>query len=498
MPHLKLITSKNTHDELIYPSWYEKNKWKFSDLGIDGNQADNYVTFSFKFIKQDWLKQITKDFILRSCLNKSCHTIYQLISSINTFSDFLNKLPGKHQINGLNDINRQVIINYISFLGKKAFSQTTKQIRLLTLSNFFEICRDLEWMSFKTNLIYQEDIPKRPRKIPRFIPESVLKQLNEHIQYLDPHVRRLILLLQETGIRINEAIKLPFNCIFQDKDGDFFLKYFMSKMNKEHIIPISSQLGSVIKEQQQTVLSEWGHRDLLFTMPNYIHHEDITIQKKKATYRGKKWTRRYLADYIDKFASDHQILGPDSKLWKFQFHSFRHTVATQMINSKVPQHIVQRYLGHESPTMTARYAHIFDETLKKAFSEFRGKIVNIAGAIITPEQISNDLAKGSNPDDIDARWLKKHIMAQALPNGTCALPVISNSCPHANACLTCVNFRTDHRYLDTHKAQLAKTQAIVAQAKQNGWQRQLEMNLSIQNNLEKIIVTLEAAHDSQT
>ena len=88
-------------------------------------------------------------------------------------------------------------------------------------------------------------------------------------------------------------------------------------------------------------------------------------------------------------------------------------------------------------------------------------------------------------------------MAQALPNGTCALPVISNSCPHANACLTCVNFRTDHRYLSTHKVQLEKTKAIVQQAKQNGWQRQLEMNLTIQSNLEKIIGTLEVAnHDA--
>jgi integrase len=397
----------------------------------------------------------------------------------------------------LNEITRQIIISYISFLGKKYFSNTTRQIRLLTLSNFFEICRDLGWMSNKSPLIYQEDIPKRAKKIPRFIPESVLKQLNEHIQHLDPHIRRLIVLLQETGMRVNEAIKLPFDCIFQDKDDDFYLKYFMSKMNKEHIIPISSQLTSVIKEQQQAVLTEWKHYDLLFTMPNYIYHEDVAIQKKKATYRGKKWTRRYIANYIDKFAADHQILGPDGKLWKFQFHSFRHTVATQMINNNVPQHIVQRYLGHESPMMTARYAYIFDETLKKAFSEFRGKMVNITGAITTSEQIVNDLAQGSNPNDIDARWLKKHIMAQALPNGTCALPVISNSCPHANACLTCVNFRTDHRYLNIHKSQLEKTKAIVLQASQNGWQRQLEMNQTIQSNLEKIVTTLEASNESQ-
>lgn len=36
-----------------------------------------------------------------------------------------------------------------------------------------------------------------------------------------------------------------------------------------------------------------------------------------------------------------------------------------MINNGVPQHTVQKFLGHESPEMTSRYTHIFDETLKK-------------------------------------------------------------------------------------------------------------------------------------
>jgi hypothetical protein len=103
----------------------------------------------------------------------------------------------------------------------------------------------------------------------------------------------------------------------------------------------------------------------------------------------------------------------------------------------------------------------------------------------------DDMAKGSNLENIDAKWLKKNILMQALPNGTCALPVISNACPHANACLTCTNFRTDIRHLNTHKEQLKKTEHIVIFAKNNGWKRQEEMNTPIVNNLKKIISTLE-------
>lgn len=497
------LTTSSIKSKLIIsldnPSWYNNDKWRFSDLGVDGYRADNQITFSFKSIKQEWLKLFLKRFILRFFINKSCHTIWQLVSTINCFSCFLDSLPAKKQIHSMNDIDRNIIIKYLTFIGSKELSQTTRQIRLIALSNFFEHCRDLKLIDAQNKLIYAEDIPRRPNKIPRFIPESVISQLNDKLKYLDPHVKRMVLLLKETGMRINELIKLAFNCIFQDKDGDYFLKYFQSKMNKDHVIPISSELTITIQEQQQAVTKEPNQYKLLFPMPLYIQHEDSNIVKKKTRNTGRQWSRRCLARYIDKFSEKHRILGPDGNQWKFQFHSFRHTIATQMINNEVPQHIVQRFLGHESPTMTAQYAHIFDETLKKAFSEFQGKMVNISGDLISPEEIVNDLAVGSNADDIDVRWIKKHILAQALPNGTCTLPVISKNCPHANACLTCVNFRTDHRYLKTHKIQLEKTKTIIDQATQHGWQRQVEMNIAIQNNLEKIISSLEQkSDDTQT
>lgn len=491
MLHLKTPQYSQSIETPTYPDWYNNDKWKFSDFGIDGKKADNYVTCSFKSIEQDWLKKAIKDFILRKCINKSCYAISQSISSINLFSEFLSTLSPSDRVNSLNEITRKTIINYISYMGKKSLSQTTRKIRLINLSTFFDTCRELGWIYFTSNIIHPEDMPKLPHKIPRFIPSSVLKQLNDNIQNLDPHIRRLILLLQETGVRISEAIKLPFDCIFQDKEGDFFLKFFLSKIHKEHIIPISHPLVSIITEQQQAVIHEWENHDLLFTMPHYIQPQDQAAKTKKSNNGGTQWSRRCLAKYIDQFAIDHMILGPDGNPWKFKFHSFRHTVATQMINNKVPQHIVQRYLGHESPEMTSRYAHIFDETLKQAFLEFRETMVDITGTIVSTEQITKDLAHGSDPDDINAQWLKKNVMAQALPNGTCALPVISNKCPHANACLTCVNFRTDRRHLKTHKDQLEKTNVIISHAEKHGWQRQLEMNSVLKKNLEKIVNSLE-------
>ena len=50
----------------------------------------------------------------------------------------------------------------------------------------------------------------------------------------------------------------------------------------------------------------------------------------------------------------------------------------------------------------------------------------------------------------DASWAKQRLSraTQALPNGYCGLPLVQ-TCPHANACLTCPLFITTSEFLPT-------------------------------------------------
>ena len=86
------------------------------------------------------------------------------------------------------------------------------------------------------------------------------------------------------------------------------------------------------------------------------------------------------------------------------------------------------------------------------------------------------------------------MLAQALTNGYCAIPVIAGPCPHPNACLNCAHFRTDTTFLDVHKAELRETERVIEKAVMNGWNRQVEMNEQKRNNLVNIITSLEGAH----
>jgi hypothetical protein len=97
-------------------------------------------------------------------------------------------------------------------------------------------------------------------------------------------------------------------------------------------------------------------------------------------------------------------------------------------------------------------------------------------------------------DTGDLRWFTRNVLAQALANGYCAIPVVAGPCPHPNACLNCAHFCTDTSFLDVQKAELRETERVIAKANENGWTRQIEMNERKRNNLVNIITSLEPTH----
>jgi integrase len=49
-------------------------------------------------------------------------------------------------------------------------------------------------------------------------------------------------------------------------------------------------------------------------------------------------------------------------------HGLRHGSATVMLANGVPLKLIQAQLGHRSPTMTNRYAHVIRETQREALT----------------------------------------------------------------------------------------------------------------------------------
>lgn len=447
---------------------FEKDIWDLRELGIKFDKSRYASKLNFSKIKQNWLKDAVKKVVKHQLSINSPSHCSAIIRVVNHFSDFLVK---HHPDIISNDINRKIIIKFIDYINKKEFANSTQNTYLGNLRKVFRICRRNKLLDLTSEkLIYNSDLSGRPKnKSVKYIPSYVLSQLNKNLESLTPVIRRMVLIIQETGVRITELCNMPFDCLLKDYQGDFFLRYYQSKMRKEHTIPISLGIAGVINEQQDYLKdNDLVKYNLLFPQEN-----------------GKPIKQIYFNRELNKLSYQKKIRDKNGNIFRFNSHQFRHTLGTSMINNGVPQHIVQKYLGHESPEMTNTYAKIQNKKMKEEFKKITNSKDNI------------DIYGKENKKiiDEDTEWLRKNILGQSLANGYCYLPVKAGSCPHANACLTCEYFRTDQSFLKEHKKHLERTKDIIKTAKENNWQRQLEMNRKVQNNLINIIATLEERGD---
>lgn len=447
---------------------YEKDVWNLDAVGIKPPPYIRSKFITFICIDPLWLRNLAKKYIRFQATTKAYYTLLQYLRAIKHFSEFLQtyQLPVNPE-----DINRALMLNFISYVHKLKGVNEAKNKMITNIKHMMMLSALERWENITNEkIMYRSDRLPFAKPKPRYIPSHILEKLNRHIHELPEDIMRFVMLLQHTGRRIGEICALPLNCTIQDTENDYFLKYYEFKMKKEETIPINHEIAGVIDEQRKWVIERFGADNVkyLFTKNDYGAMDPNSVRTA-----------------LNQLGLIHGIKDHDGKLWHFQPHQFRHTVGTQMINAGVPAHIVQRYLKHSSPDMTMQYAHLHDSTMKAEFAKFQGKLVDVTGKIITKDTDTNIPA--------DLKWLKRNVLAQALPNGYCSIPIQQGGCPHANACLSCSHFKTTAQFIDQHKSQLQETKKILATAEENGWTRQIEMNRNVKSNLENMINALESA-----
>ena len=87
-----------------------------------------------------------------------------------------------------------------------------------------------------------------------------------------------------------------------------------------------------------------------------------------------------------------------AELGDLRLHDIRHTVASQLVSSGASLALVGSLLGHSSPQITARYAHLIDTVEREAVGKI-GAWVEAAGGAPTPPEPppSGDVIKFPRP-----------------------------------------------------------------------------------------------------
>jgi len=282
----------------------------------------------------------------------------------------------------------------------------------------------------------------------------------------NPEGRLVTLILIQCGLRATDACTLSFDCLLHDGQGAPYLRYSNNKMHREAAVPIDADLEAEIRAQQQRVAARWPqqHPHLFPQLKG-----NVGGQRPLSYYSYRGMLNSWLA-----LCEVHDEHGQPVHLTP---HQWRHTFACRLINRDVPQEVIRVLLDHQSTQMTAHYARITDQTVRRRWEQ--ATKVNIKG-----ERIDID------PDGplAQAQWAKTHygMATQTLPHGYCGLPV-QKSCPHANACLTCPVFLTGPEFLPELRAHRGRTLTLIEDANANGHTRVAQMNTEVLTNLDRMI-----------
>ena len=447
---------------------FGRDAWQMHRLGFEGRRV-----LDFSGIPQPQLKDLAKRWIrwrLSTGLGVDAGGSRPLLA-LTRFAVFLHA----GGITSAGDIDRAVLEDYLADLHAAMAGRRQQGVHVGMIGLFLTAIRQHGWDPAlpPDAMLFPGDQPRRPDLLPRALAGQVMTQVEQpgNLAHENNPAYRLVTLIHiRCGLRVSDALKLPFDCVATDDSGAPYLRYRNHKMKREAVVPIDDELPELIREQQQRVLGRYPSGTVLFPRP--AKNPDGKNPVSSSAYRLALY--RWLADCDVRDEHGQPVhLTP---------HQWRHTLGTILINRDVPQHVVQKILDHDSPQMTAHDARLSDRTVRDHWE--RARKVNAAGQ---PVHLRANGPLG------DAAWAKQQLSraTQALPNGYCQLPLVQ-TCPHANSCLTCPMFVTTAEFLPQHHAQRRQTLQIISAAEANGHGRVAEMNRHVAANLDKIITALEA------
>jgi hypothetical protein len=265
----------------------------------------------------------------------------------------------------------------------------------------------------------------------------------------DPQAMRMILLQILTGRRASEIRTCGFDCLSAAPSttaggDDHSLARFRYAQSKIDVAPdtilVDHEVTEVIAEQQRWIEDHHpeGGRRFLFAQRMGNRRGDKPYPA--GTYN---WVLRSLSDLV-------QITDTKGKIVRLSHtHRFRHTRLTRLAELGLPVHVLQRYAGHATPTMTMHYIAARDEHAEQAF-------------LATAKLRSDGTRIQLSSDDHDSLHLFRRA-DRFLPNGWCMLPPLQ-SCDKGNACLTCSVFVTDHTHRHVLQRQLRETTDLIDRA----------------------------------
>ena len=429
--------------------------WNIVDNDEMSQNYGRNFKFDFSHISSDEIKELFKDYVWQNYRvgNKTLSSLYYEVNSY--FYRFI-QFADTRNITSLKRLTNVDVENYISYLRTTISEKTGKpygismqRISLVTLKSVIRWCQ----------LHRPDDVPvteiftgneyigvNRKLKID-FIPDDVVAQINEALKTEEnPYLKYGIIILQSTGMRIGDLLKLRIDCIKPHPINGYTIEWVQYKGRKNKApMPVRSECVAAIEkliEITKELRDEADEKD-----------KDTLIIRRapKGKKAGKVYvpTERAFMYWLDDFTKEHNIKDTNGDYYNLTSHQFRRTLGTDMLSKGTNINVIQQVLGHSDPSVTKRfYADVKDKERAEVF-----KSVGVIGNI-------NQIQSSTFDNVSEFEWFKANKDKGAcMCDGYCTKPVVDGKiCDRLlkrQKCYTCSRYITTPEYLEAHKKHLA-------------------------------------------
>lgn len=307
--------------------------------------------------------------VIKNC---SAHTIRNYSIDLNDFKSFLENewfseylkenLPEKIQFNGRYDqrdslkdqliniasIDRKLIRKFLTDLNFRRMNKRTIARRLSSLRSFFKYCQMQQIIEIDPT--EDLDSPKPDRSLPHSLSYDqvchFLKQ-PDTTTYFGLRDRTIIELFYSSGLRMSELVGLNK----QDLDLNAYLIKLHGKGKKERIIPITRNAAKWIQ-------SYLTHEERIENFDIGIEAHPVFLNKY-----GTRITSRSVNRLFEFYLKESGLAG------KITPHTFRHAMATHLLENGMDLNSIRLILGHSALSTTTIYTEVSTKFKKKVYDE---------------------------------------------------------------------------------------------------------------------------------
>lgn len=472
--------------------WYSKNI-KGVKIPASGASSTIYNAINFNSIPMDY-RETVKKYFRTIITKKNWSTCNNTLKYITYFFRYL--YSNGYSDGCIENLNRDDIEKYLYYLenNRKGKNATENSKYISHIRTFLEYIQMAQYdktpnkeVSF---LIFQDDIPKRERvqdemNRTKFIPEPILKQLDNNIMYLDrPQFIPIYILLRETGWRGADILNLRYdNCLEQiwNNKEERYNYYLCGEITKTGIaqlkIPIRDKVADMVKKSidkaKELSTEENNPRKYLFN----------TYEGK---LKGKPLAKATLLITIKRLIVQKDIRDVNGELYHFKLHSLRHTRAKEYVEQGMGISVIQQILGHQSLQMTVHYATVSENVLYEKWKDTEDlELFKVDTE--TNELIEVDTSTDVGENLIRYEYVKKNLDAVRVPFGVCFKASKLPCKQQMNHCLTCASFCTTIENIPEYEEEIEKVKQQIEISNRCGRELWAEKNKQYLNVLEQTL-----------